>query len=109
MQDCKQVANSNIKEVFTEVPEMSKSPKIIQHYVKHCIHSLASDVMGEQEVYKGKTRTHTQWSKRQIAHILGDFEELGFIPLEEVVHGIHVVMFNTALYAERERLTLEKN
>ena len=109
MIDYKQVAGIYIKEVFIEVPEMKKLPKIIQHYIKHCIHSLASDVIGEQEVYRGKTRTHIQWSKRQIAHILGDFEELGFIPSEEVVHGIHVVMFNTALFAEQQRLTLENN
>lgn len=109
LRECTQIADQNIAEVFTEVSEMSDLPKIIQHYIKHCIHALASDVMKEQEVYKGQIRTHLQWSDRQTAHILGDVEELEFVLSENVIRGIKIVLYNTALYAERERLTSENN
>lgn len=110
-----EVANKNIASLY--VPNdtnISGLPKLIQSHIKHCVHHLAQDVMIEHEPFEGKVRTHKEWSYRQIAHCLGDIEELvrDIAPDsdwkldEEVVNLIKKCMYRTAKFAHKEYLKM---
>jgi hypothetical protein len=94
--DYKKIANRSIAILFYETEGILEIPKIIQSHLKHCIHSLVKDVCSEQEAYNGKVRTPAEWASRQIAHTLGDIEEIKYELPENISKAIKSIMYNTA-------------
>jgi len=103
LRTCVEIANKNIASLYSdELINISELPKIIQSHIKHCVHHLANDVMSEHEPFNGKVRTYTEWANRQIAHCLGDIEEIEFDLDPEISNLIKRCMHKTAKFAHLE-------
>lgn len=90
--DYRKIANRSIAILFSETEGINSLPKMIQSHLKHCIHSLVKDVCSEHEPWNGKVRTPKEWAQRQIAHALGDIEEIKFELPENIAKSIKYIM-----------------
>ena len=94
--DYRRIANRSIAILFSETEGINDLPKIIQSHLKHCIHSLVRDVCSEHEPHEGKVRTYKEWAARQIAHTLGDIEEIKFELPENIARAVKYILHEAA-------------